>query len=239
MGILIVENELLVAAGLQSLLSGFGFADSVIASNYTEAVAILESKPIHLALLDINLGGYKTGIDVAQYIGSRINIPYIFLTAYEDMPTITAALATSPHGYLQKPFSKATLYAAIQLAISNFKKTQDAEAEEEDSLIIRDAMFVKDKNGYVRVPVAEIHYIHSDGNYMELHTANRKHLIRIPQKTLLKQLPPGFVKVHKSYIVNSALVKTVANDSMLVGDASVPLLAAYREDLLTKLKAFS
>jgi DNA-binding LytR/AlgR family response regulator len=239
MGILIVENELLVASGLQSLLSGFGFADSVIATNYTEAIAMLESRPIHLALLDIHLGGYKTGIDVAQYIGSKINIPYIFLTAYEDMPTITAALATAPHGYLQKPFSKATLYAAIQLAINNFKKTQDAEAGEEDSLIIRDAMFVKDKNGYMRVPVMEIHYIHSDGNYMELHTGSRKHLIRIPQKALLKQLPEAFVKVHKSYIVNSGCVRSVGSDSLMVGDASVPLLAAYREDLLKKLKAFS
>lgn len=239
MKILIVEDEMVVAADLQDLLADFGFPDSIIAGNYTDAIRILESAPIHLALLDIHLGGYKSGIDVAQYISSKVAIPFIFLTAYEDLPTVNAALATAPHAYLQKPFGAASLYAALHLAINNFKKGQDSTAQEDDSVIIRDAFFVKEKQAYVRVPLSEVQYIRADGNYMELHTARRKHLVRIPQKALLAQLPPTFVKTHKSYIVNGAFITEVGSDTISLGAMSVALAPNYRAELLEKLKRLS
>ena len=239
MNILIVEDEMVVAADLQDLLASYGFPNSTIAINYTEAIAVLESKPVHFALLYIHLGGYKTGIDVAKYITDKIAIPFIFLTAYEDLKTVNAALATSPHAYLQKPFGSATLYAALQLAINNFKKAQDSTSNEEDSLIIRDAFFVKDKNGYTRIAVQDVQYIRSDGNYMELHTNTKKHLIRIPQKALLAQLPDSFMKVHKSYIVNSASITSIGNEALLLGEISIPLATNYRNDLLERLRKFS
>ncbi len=239
MNLLIVEDEMVVAADLQDLLAGFGFTKSVVASNYTEAVRALETTPIHLALLDIHLGGYKSGIDVAQYIGANIAIPFIFLTAYEDLPTVHAALATSPHAYLQKPFGSATLYAALQLAINNFKKGRDSGAADEDSLIIRDSFFVKDKQRYVRVPLREVTHIRADGNYMELHTAERKHLVRIPQKVLLEQLPASFVKTSKSFIVNGAMITEVAADTISLGKISVDLAPNYRAELLERLKRLS
>lgn len=238
MNILIVEDEMVVAADLESMLAAYGFTESTIATNYTEAVAALESMPVYIALLDINLGGYKTGIDVAKYINSKMSMPIIFLTAYEDIATVNAALATSPHAYLQKPFGSASLYAALQLALSNFKKAQNNQSDQEDDLIIRDAFFVKEKNGYTRVALQDIRYIRSDGNYMELHTDKRKHLIRIPQKVLLEQLPPGFIKTHKSYIVNSAIITAVGDADVSLGDLSIPLSPAYKNELLDKLKAF-
>ena len=239
MNILIVEDEMVVAADIQGFLEDYGFKESVIAINYTEAVRALETTPVHLAILDIHLGGYKTGIDVAQYISSKMPVPFIFLTAYEDMPTISAALATKPHAYLQKPFGNAALYAAIQLALMNYKKEQDSSAEADDSLIIRDAFFVKEKSGYIRVAVQEVQYIRSDGNYMELHTARRKYLIRIPQKALLAQLPATFIKVNKSYIVNSAVVTAIGAETVSVGDVVLPLADGYKAPLLEQLKTFS
>lgn len=237
MNILIVEDEMVVAADLESMLATYGFTESIIATNYTEAVAILESTPVYIALLDINLGGYKTGIDVAKYINSKMSMPIIFLTAYEDIATVNAALATAPHAYLQKPFGSASLYAALQLALNNFKKAQHTDSAQEDDLIIRDAFFVKEKNGYTRVALQDIRYIRSDGNYMELHTDKRKYLIRIPQKVLLEQLPATFIKTNKSYIVNSAAITAVGESDISLGDLSIPLSPAYRNELLDKLKA--
>ena len=238
MNILIVEDEMVVAADIESMLAAYGFTESIIATNYTEAVAILESVPVYIALLDINLGGYKTGIDVAKYINNKMSVPVIFLTAYEDIATVNAALATSPHAYLQKPFGSVSLYAALQLALNNFKKAKHKDSEQDDDLIIRDAFFVKEKNGYTRVALQDIRYIRSDGNYMELHTDKRKYLIRIPQKVLLEQLPETFIKTHKSYIVNSSSITSVGESDVLLDDLSVPLSAVYRNELLDKLKTF-
>jgi DNA-binding LytR/AlgR family response regulator len=236
MNILIVEDEMVVAADLESMLADYGFTENIIATNYTEAVTILESMPVYIALLDINLGGYKTGIDVAKYINSKMSMPVIFLTAYEDIATVNAALATAPHAYLQKPFGSASLYAALQLALSNYKKAQHKDSEQEDDLIIRDAIFVKDRNGYTRVALQDICYIRSDGNYMALHTDKRKFLIRIPQKVLLEQLPPTFIKTHKSYIVNGSAVTAVGETDISLGELSIPLSPAYKNELLDKLK---
>lgn len=239
MNILIVEDEMMVAYDLQETLGRYGFSQSQVAGSYTEALAILQSQPFHLALLDIQLAGYKTGIDVAQFIRAEIDIPFIFLTAFEDLATVTEALETKPNAYLQKPWNDVSLYAALQLAIQDYKKTKNASGDAEDLLLIRDALFIKERQQYVRVPLTDIGYIRSEGNYMELHTADRKYLIRVPQKVLLAQLPEFFVKTHKSYIVNCNHLSAIGPETLTVGAAQLPVSGNYRAGLLRKLPRFS
>ncbi len=239
MNILIVEDEMMVAQDLQETLERYGFPYTRTAGSYTEAKAVLESQPMHLALLDIQLSGFKTGIDVAKLIRETTDIPFIFLTAFEDLATVQEALATKPNAYLQKPWSDATLYAALQLALADYRKAKSAGEDTEDLLLIREALFVKERQQYIRVPLADIYFIHSEGNYMELQLRDRKYLIRVPQKTLLAQLPAFFMKIHKSYIINNNRLAAVGSDSLTVGEWVLPLSGNYRAELLKKLPRFS
>jgi DNA-binding NarL/FixJ family response regulator len=94
------------------------------AYTFARAVDLLASGIIDFAILDINLGGGQSGIEIAGLIQRKYNIPYIFLTAFSDAHTLAAAQAHAPFGYLVKPFQSATLLSTAAIAISNFHQLQ-------------------------------------------------------------------------------------------------------------------
>ncbi|MFN8886132.1 MAG: response regulator, partial [Cyclobacteriaceae bacterium] len=81
LNVLVVEDELLISEMLREMLNELGHHVVASARSYTEALAHLKQHPtINLALLDINLGTGKNGMDVAQEIKTQYPIPFIFLT---------------------------------------------------------------------------------------------------------------------------------------------------------------
>jgi DNA-binding LytR/AlgR family response regulator len=246
MNILIVEDEHLVATNLQYMLNGFGYQADFMAANYADAVKILQTQDIHLAFLDINLIGHKTGIDVAEYIRDNTNIPFIFLTSYDDMVTVNAALKTLPHAYLSKPFHKATIYSAVELALKKFRQlsvtnsSDQSEDEDEDATVIKEALFIKEKDLFSKILLTDILYIRSDNNYLELHTTQKKYIIRETLKNIMSQFPKdSFFRTHKSFIINLKAITAINHLYVLIGQIEIPIAPDNRSELLSKLKTFS
>ncbi|MBS1782864.1 MAG: response regulator transcription factor [Bacteroidetes bacterium] len=233
---LIVEDELLIAADIEALVYSFGYGSSVMASSYTEALFFLQTENIDFAILDIQLSGHKSGIDVAIEIQNKYKIPFVFLSSYEDFATINRALETAPNAYLQKPFSKATLYAAMQLAIANYGKTHHNNTTDDEGVAVKNVLFIKEKNGYIKLPMKDVLFVKSEGNYLEFHTTTRKHLIRESQKNLVSQLPEYFQKVSKSFIVNIGEIAVLQQQLIrLHSGVEIPVAPAYKSQLLAKL----
>ena len=97
--ILVVEDEIVVAIALVEMLEDLGYEVLDNAIGYSEAVEVLERDAPDLALLDITLGGAKSGIDLAQLIRERYEMPIIFLTSHHDKETVQRAMAVTPNGY--------------------------------------------------------------------------------------------------------------------------------------------
>jgi cellulose synthase/poly-beta-1,6-N-acetylglucosamine synthase-like glycosyltransferase len=74
--------------------------------------------------MDIVLKGDMDGIEAASEIRNRLDVPIIYLTAYSDEETLKRARATSPNGYLIKPYHKEELNSVIQVALEQ-KKSED------------------------------------------------------------------------------------------------------------------
>ena len=243
MNILIVEDEPIVAKHLQYTLNGFGYQADDIASDYPEAIEILKSKVIHLAMLDITLSGYQTGIDVAEYICEKHQIPFIFLTSHEDIAIVNAALRTSPHAFLNKPFQKITVYTAVKLAFKSFRQNlihEDNNGLKQDTTVIQDALFIKEKHMFMKIMLADILFIRSDDNYLELHTAKKKYTIRETLKNILSQLPGNqFFRVHKSFIINLNAITSINYIHVMINDIEIPITADNRTELLSRIKTFS
>jgi DNA-binding NarL/FixJ family response regulator len=117
--ILIVEDEPLIAESIAMHLANTGFAISGIAYDSDEALNELQVNSPDAAILDINLESSKDGIEIAEYINQHLQIPFIYLTSYSDNSIMQRAKATSPAGYIVKPFNKKTLVATLEIAISN------------------------------------------------------------------------------------------------------------------------
>lgn len=117
--ILVVEDEWVVADQICGTLRKMGYLVSPPVSSGEEAIKkITEEKP-ELVLMDILLRGDMDGIETAQQINARFDIPVIYLTAYSDQELLERIKPTRPASYLVKPFNDSELKMNIEIALQN------------------------------------------------------------------------------------------------------------------------
>ena len=234
----IVEDEIVIARTIESSLDDLGYEYCGPAASYGEALELLETDKPDLLLLDINLAGKKDGIDVAEKINLLYNIPFIFLTANSDLATIDRAKKVKPHAYIVKPFSKEELFAAIEIALSNFSDNQNkTPSGATPSNVVNDFVFLKDGKHFHKVRYSEISYIESDNNYTSVYFSTKKKLmVRSPFTEFLDTLPASmFTRVQRSYAVNITKIDSLELDDVNIGEAKVPVSRSYREPLMKLL----
>ena len=116
--ILIVEDEFVIAHDLRNILRSLNYEVTGIALSEAKAVPLLQQHPPDLVLLDIQLKGDKSGIDVAYLLNERYQTPFVFVTSFSDEQTITQVKETRPFGYVLKPFRREQIYAAVEIALA-------------------------------------------------------------------------------------------------------------------------
>lgn len=137
--ILIVEDEAIVAVDIQSQLEALGYTVLDIATSGEEAREKALDLCPDMVLMDIRLSGQMDGIDAAESIRRRHDIPIVFLTAYADQDTLQRAKAAGPHGYLVKPFNERDLYTAIEIALHKHQLENALRKNYHDLLTLLDA----------------------------------------------------------------------------------------------------
>ena len=128
--IMVVEDEAVISLEIQDRLTKMGHSICGTAASGEEALSVATAKRPDLILMDINLRGDVDGVQAAQQIHDRIEIPVIYLTAFADDRTVERARLTEPFGYLIKPFSEKELYAAIEVAL--YKNSMDAKLRDSE-----------------------------------------------------------------------------------------------------------
>ncbi len=118
--ILIVEDEIIIAMELSHRLKRAGYEVISTVTNGEEAVEKVVALSPDLILMDIHIGGRIDGIETAELIHSKKNIPIIYLTAFSDDKTLERAKLTEPYGFLLKPFEQRELETTIQVALYKF-----------------------------------------------------------------------------------------------------------------------
>lgn len=117
--IVVVEDDFLVASQMEAALTDAGFDIAGLATSANEAIALAASERPALCVMDIRLAGARDGIDAAVEIFKTLGIRCIFATAYADSGVRSRAENAVPLGWLQKPFSMASLVEAVHIALRN------------------------------------------------------------------------------------------------------------------------
>jgi PAS domain S-box-containing protein len=115
--ILIVEDEAVVAAELESILTRLGYSVAGIADTGADAINLAASKNAELILMDIRIFGPMDGVQTADVIRRKLRKPVVFLTSHADPQTLARAGATEPFGYIVKPFEERDLHATVEVAL--------------------------------------------------------------------------------------------------------------------------
>jgi|RhiMethySRZTD1v2_1073278.scaffolds.fasta_scaffold231364_2 DNA-binding response OmpR family regulator len=85
---LIVEDETLIALGLEAHLRGLGFQACDLAADGHQALSRAMNNPPNVVLMDVNLEGNREGIEVARRLREQCDIPIVFVTGCTDSETI-------------------------------------------------------------------------------------------------------------------------------------------------------
>jgi PAS domain S-box-containing protein len=115
--ILVVEDELIVAKNIEISLRKAGYEVPAIVASGEEAIEQACQMRPDLVLMDIQLQGEMLGVEAAEQISTRFDIPVVYLTAYADEASLQQAKPSQPFGYLVKPFRSEELRSTIEMAL--------------------------------------------------------------------------------------------------------------------------
>ena len=134
--------------------------------------------------------------------------------------------------YLLKPFSfqrfvKAVSKVPLKNAVSQPQKLPEN---------ARTEIFIKSGYEHIKVKIEDIFYIKSDADYTELFLSNRKYLSSEPLRYWLEDLQANqFVRIHKSFIVNTSKIEKIGGNQVYLGENMViPIGRAYKESFIEK-----
>jgi len=136
--ILIVEDNAVLLLNLQAMLGEMGYLVAGRASTGVEAVAAALAEKPDAVLMDIHLSGAMDGIQAAQAIRQKLDIPIIYLTAYTDDGLLEQAKLSGGYGFLQKPVRERELRASLEMTF--FKHAAERRHQHQNQVLraIRD-----------------------------------------------------------------------------------------------------
>jgi len=135
MNILIVEDEVISSAYLENILQNIGYNNIYEASNFEEALNIINMHKIDLAFMDININGSIDGIESAKLLNNKYFLPIVYTTAYKDEETMIEASETNVFGYLIKPFEKNEVQISLMIALKRIVQLNKNKVSKENKNI--------------------------------------------------------------------------------------------------------
>ena len=191
-----------------------------------EARLYLESNPVDLIFLDINMPR-ESGLDFFRSIAQPTLV--IFTTAYSEFAL--EGYEVEAVDYLLKPFTVERFGQAVQRAQKRWRSQRQTGSEAPEGSE-QAALYFRVDYGLVKVKVADILFIEGLDNYLKIHlTAGQPLVVRLTMKALLDKLPVGnFVRVHRSYIVAVDKIQAVRSKMILIEGEEIPIGNSYEKD---------
>ncbi|MDX2250363.1 MAG: LytTR family DNA-binding domain-containing protein [Bacteroidia bacterium] len=204
--------------------------------NAFEAMEVLQREKIDLLFLDIQMPGMLG----TKFLSSLRDKPMvIFVTAYSNYAVESYELDVID--YLMKPvslerFAKAA-YKALDVATKNqpLPPVTPVSTPVVSSSAVPGAFFVNVEYSLVKIVVADISHIEGMKDYVKifLTSAPKPVLTKSTLKAIEEKLPPtGFMRVHKSYIVNLSKIESIRSRQIMIGKYEIPVSETLLEELL-------
>lgn len=236
--VLIVEDDMIIAANISLQLSKLGYEITGIESRGEEAINHVRLNTPDLVLMDINLKGSIDGIETAYAMQTTADIPIVYITANNDEATFEKAKKTHPFAFIAKPINMRALHRTLSLVEEQINRMNKTENEREEIIeFLNDRIFIRHHGQMVKLLLEEILFVEADRNYCHIVTSKQTYLLTATLKVMHDKLPSSiFVRVHRSYIVNITQLDIVAESHVEINRKVIPLSKSYKESLLRHLQ---
>ena len=224
--ILVVEDEVLVATDIEESLESLGYSVQNAVATGKAAIEEVEKNLPDVILMDIMLKGNMTGIEAANIIRQKHNVPIIYLTANADISTIEKAKVSLPYGYIIKPFTEKDLRTNIEIA--RFKFENDIKSKVESDQFnqffglgagAKTHLIVEGEKGFEKINPDEVYFIEKQDEKSVIHFVDNE----IASKSSIEEIgklfaSDNFFRVSELYIVNVDKIFMVKFPEIIIAD---------------------
>jgi DNA-binding LytR/AlgR family response regulator len=186
----------------------------------SKALQAIAAAPPDLIFLDVNMPE-MSGIQFYQSLKNPP--PLVFTTAYHEYAVDGFDL--NALDYLLKPISKERFDKAVEKVLEYYllRNAQSASA----------FLFIRCDHSNHKVYYDEILYIEALDDYVKIYRKNKPRLVaRASLKNMLTQLPENqFIRVHRSFVVNTSHLDSIAQKSIQIGGSEIPIGDTYKQNI--------
>lgn len=230
---MVVDDEPLAIRLLEKHIQQFSQLELVASCwNAIEAFEILKKEEIDLIFLDIQMPGL-TGID---FLKSLNNPPaVVFTTAYREYAVESYELDVID--YMLKPVTMERFFRAINKYLdqttsdSAFTTPSNTAGPSEEVHI-----FVNTNRKHVKIIFEEVLYVESMKDYVCIHTEGRTVMTKDKISEFEKKLPDYFLRVHRSFIVNTRKISAYSAHDIELGEKEIPIGVSYKQVVINFLR---
>lgn len=189
-------------------------------ASFDDAVAgraYLEANAVDLLFVDINMPDLQ-GTELVRGLLQKPMV--VFTTAYKNYAL--EGFELDAVDYLVKPVAYERFAKAAQKAKEYFDLRKAAKPE-------ADALFVRAEYQLLKINFSDIEYIESVEDYIKIHVSNGRPVMTLmTMKAVLDKLPPSqFARIHRSYIVPLAKIRSVVNRKVSLSAVELPVSSSY------------
>ena len=199
--------------------------------NAIQAIKFLNHIEVDLIFLDIHMPDF-TGFD---FIQSLKNPPKVILVTSDKNFAIEAFEYECVIDYLVKPITEDRFQKAIQKAKS-YKiapKTLEVKPNAEDNA---NEFYVNIDRRLIKIEMASVNIVEAKGDYIHIKTENKNYVVHSTLKKIEDKLPKDlFLKVHRSFIINTKKIIDIEDNSVLIAKDVIPVSRANRPELMKRL----
>jgi DNA-binding LytR/AlgR family response regulator len=223
---LVVDDELLARKLLEDYISklpGLELVESC--KSATEAMKVLEKESIEVMFLDIQMPDIS-GIDFIKTL--KVKPLIILTTAYPEYAIDGYSLDVLD--YLLKPISFERFIQSVNKTTEQIKLKRGSETNKEKYIII------KSTHKLNKVNYDDIIYIEGLKEYVSFYIKNQEKIITLESlKKLEEILPDNFMRIHRSYIINKNMVKSLYGNMVEIEGKRIDIGKTYKNKVLEEL----
>ncbi len=210
MKVVIIDDEPLARMIVKEYLQNY--SDMVVVQECNdgfEGVKAIQQQQPDLVFLDIQMPKIN-GFEMLELVDPAP--PVIFATAFEEFAI--KAFETHAVDYLLKPFSKERFDKAMQKFLQQQKNRPEQtqallEAVSASSPVQASRIVLKDGGKIKIIPVPSIQYLEAADDYVKIYTQEGSFLKKKTMQHFEDVLQQNFVRVHRSYIINTQLITRI------------------------------
>ena len=236
--VLAIDDEPLALQQLVAYIRKIPFLELVAeCQSALEAKDILNQEQVDAIFCDINMPDLN-GMDFVK----SLSVPplIVFTTAYSEYAV--EGFKVDAVDYLLKPFGLDDFRRAANRLLS---RMEEGERRTENTLSQNnpltshpspltsedDTIFVKTDYRVVKLTVSDIRYVEGMSEYLKIYLEGQKPVITLlSMKKMEEYLPPYFMRIHRSYIINLKKIQEVNKNRVIMdADTYLPIGDNYRE----------